>query len=65
MKNLWLHNYTKMTSLYYNFARKFEISQTFLIDFDWNLMDITFIILGLRLLKLNVFEFQKGNKYCF
>jgi hypothetical protein len=43
MKNLWHHNYTKMTSLYYNLARNFEISPTFLIYFDWNLMGIIFM----------------------
>ena len=47
MKNLWHHNYTKMTSLFYIF----EISPTFLIYFDWNLMGNIFRILVLRLLK--------------
>jgi hypothetical protein len=33
-KLVTLHNFTKMTSLYYNLARKFEISPTFLIYFE-------------------------------
>ncbi len=59
MKNLWQYNYTKMTSLYYNLARNFEISKTVLIYLDWNLMDIIFIAIVLRLLKKKCFKFQK------
>ncbi len=58
MKNLWHHNYTKMTGLYYYLDRKFEISPTFLIYFGWNMMGVIFIILVLRSLKRNVFIFQ-------
>jgi hypothetical protein len=55
-----------MTSFYYNLDRKFEISQTFLIYFDLNLIDIIFIILVLMLLKKEMFLFfKKVNKYCF
>jgi len=62
MKNLWHHNYTKMTSLYYKLSKKFEISPTFLIYFERNLMGIIFIILVLRLLKRNVFIYQKREE---
>jgi hypothetical protein len=66
MKSLWHHNYTKMTSLYYNLARKFEIFPTFLIYFDWNLIGIIFSILVLRLFRKEMFLFfKKRNKYCF
>jgi len=47
-----------MTSLYYNFAKKIEISPTFLIYFEWNLMGIIFGILVLRLVK-KCFYFSK------
>ncbi len=53
-ENLWHHNYSKMTSLY-NLARNFEISPTFLIYFDWNLMGIILSIWVLRLLKTKCF----------
>ncbi len=59
MKNLWHHSYTKMTSLYYYMARKFEISPTFLIYFEWNLMGILVSMLVLRLLKKKCFYFSK------
>jgi hypothetical protein len=63
MKNLWHHNYTKITSLYYNLAREFEISPTFLIYFDWNLVGIIFSILLLRLLKKGMLSFFKKNNF--
>jgi len=66
MKNVWHHNYTEMTSLYYNLAGKFEISPTFLIYFDWNLMGIIISILVLRALKEEMFLFfKKGINTAF
>ncbi len=59
MKNLWHHNYTNIISFCYNLVRKCELSPTFLIYFDWNLLGIIFRILVLKLSKRNVFTFQK------
>ncbi len=39
MKKMWCHNYTKMTSLYYNLARKFEIPLTYISHLFWLKLD--------------------------
>ncbi len=48
-----------MTSLNYNLARNFEISPTFLIYFDGNLMGIILNILTLKFIKKKCFYFSK------